>query len=78
MAFSQNSFSNFIPTNQLAKPLHIQRLEKSLDMKPFMIFAQNVLSQPLTDDTDSSDSEKFSTTAQKHFHGVATSREGKK
>lgn len=67
-----SSFLNIIPSNQLAKPLNIQRLEKYLDMKPFMTFAQNTLSQPLTDSDTSSDS----TIAQRHFHGVQTSREG--
>ncbi|XP_021709328.1 putative DNA helicase Ino80 [Aedes aegypti] len=45
---------------QMAKPLHIQRLEAALDMRPFMLYAKKMLSKSLTssedeDDDDSSD-----------------------
>lgn len=36
-----------------AQPLHIQRLEASLDMGPFMNYAQNLLLRPLTSSEDS-------------------------
>lgn len=41
----------------IAQPLHIQRLEASLDMGPFMNYAQNMLLRPLTssEDSDSDD-----------------------
>ncbi|GAB0098739.1 Chromatin-remodeling ATPase INO80 [Sergentomyia squamirostris] len=37
----------------LAKPLHIQRLEAALDMGPFLAYAQDFLSQPLTSSDES-------------------------
>lgn len=39
----------------MAKPLDLQRLESSLNIEPFMTYAQEILSQPLTssDDSDS-------------------------
>lgn len=74
---SQNQFLNVIPPNQLAKPLHIQRLEQSLEMGPFMQFSQHALSQPLTNFFDSSNSENSEGEADKSFLGFGTTKEGK-
>uniref|UniRef100_W8APB8 Chromatin-remodeling ATPase INO80 n=1 Tax=Ceratitis capitata TaxID=7213 RepID=W8APB8_CERCA len=42
-------------TNQrtIAEPLHIQRLEAALNMKPFMEYARQILSKPLSSGDDS-------------------------
>lgn len=47
------------PSNQMAQPLHIQRLEAALDMRPFMQQAREVLSRPLTspEETEVEDSQ---------------------
>ncbi|XP_055921969.1 chromatin-remodeling ATPase INO80 [Eupeodes corollae] len=45
-------------SKKFAKPLHLQRLEASLDMGPFMAFAHKMLSQPLaSSDSDTDDEE---------------------
>lgn len=48
------------PTNQqrIAEPLHIQRLEAALNMRPFMEHARKVLSQPLSSGDDSNATEE--------------------
>lgn len=45
-------------SRQMAEPLHLQRLEAALDMRPFMNYARNVLAMPLTspDETEAEDS----------------------
>ncbi|XP_055594739.1 chromatin-remodeling ATPase INO80 [Uranotaenia lowii] len=40
---------------KMAKPLHIQRLEAALDMRPFMAYAREMLSKPLTSSEDEDD-----------------------
>lgn len=37
----------------MAKPLDLQRLESSLNIEPFMNYAQEILSQPLSSSEDS-------------------------
>lgn len=63
----------------LANPLHIQRLETSLDMGPFMTYAHKVLSHPLTstEDSDSEDeSSELPGPGDKYIHGALTSKKG--
>lgn len=49
-----NSFGpNLCHGQSLAKPLYIQRLEASLNIEPFMAYAQEILSHPLSSDDDS-------------------------
>lgn len=57
-----------------AQPLHIQRLEASLDMGPFINYAQNVMLRPLTssDDSDSEDGN-----IDLGVNGYSTSQSGK-
>lgn len=43
-------------TQPMAKPLDLQRLESSLNIEPFMTYAQEIVSQPLSS-SDDSDSE---------------------
>ncbi|XP_011184936.1 chromatin-remodeling ATPase INO80 isoform X2 [Zeugodacus cucurbitae] len=42
---------------RIAEPLHIQRLEAALNMRPFMEYARKVLSQPLSSGDDSNATE---------------------
>ncbi|TMW54018.1 hypothetical protein DOY81_000886 [Sarcophaga bullata] len=53
----QNGASSSAPM-QMAEPLHLQRLEAALDMRPFMHYARDILSHPLTspEDTEVDDS----------------------
>lgn len=70
--------SGFLPGQSLAKPLHLQRLESSLDMRPFMNYAQSVLSQRLTS-SESSDSDSDNETVNpgdKYYNGIKTSKIG--
>lgn len=42
--------SEVIPQQRkLAKPLHIQQIENALDMRPFMRYARDILSRPLSE-----------------------------
>ncbi|XP_037942615.1 chromatin-remodeling ATPase INO80-like [Teleopsis dalmanni] len=42
-------------TVAMAKPLHLQRLERALDMKPFMKYAREILAKPLSSEDDSAE-----------------------
>lgn len=44
---------------KVAKPLHLQQLENALDMRPFMRYARDILSRPLSEseDNDGADEE---------------------
>ncbi|XP_059621349.1 chromatin-remodeling ATPase INO80 [Phlebotomus argentipes] len=58
----------------LAKPLHLQRLEAALDMGPFMAYAQDFLSRPLTS-SDESEVEGEVPGQSGRIPGVVTSKE---
>lgn len=63
----------------LANPLHIQRLETSLDMGPFMTYAHKVLSHPLTSTEDSESDDESSELpgpGDKYIQGALTSKKG--
>lgn len=73
---------------QMAKPLHIQRLEAALDMRPFMLYAKKMLSKSLTssedeDDDDSSDDSDSDSSSgnirnyRKLAYGLKVSKQGK-
>lgn len=63
---------------KLAEPLHIQRLESALDMRPFMTYAQAMLSRPLTssDDSDSDVNAEVICPGDKAINGIVVSRNG--
>lgn len=51
-------------SQSMAKSLDIQRLESSLNMEPFLTYAQDILSQPLSSSEDSDsdiDSDMYAT-----------------
>lgn len=61
-----------------AEPLHIQRLEACLDLGPFMKYAQEILSRPLTsDDSDSDVNPEILGPGDRVMNGVISSRSGK-
>lgn len=64
--------------HRLAQPLHIQRLEASLDMGPFMAYAQNLLLRPLTssEDSDSDLNAEILSPDDKLMNGVVVSKRG--
>lgn len=66
--------------NELAKPLHIQRLEAALDIGPFMSYMNKVLRKDNSSDSDTgSDShltEEEMCQGDKIIHGVVTTKEG--
>lgn len=68
-------------SKKFAKPLHLQRLEASLDMGPFMAFAHKMLSQPLaSSDSDTDDEEHENDGVRRaggRFKGINGSKEGK-
>lgn len=62
---------------RLSQPLHIQRLEASLDMGPFMSYAQNLLVRPLTSSEDSdSENADILSPDDKLMNGVVVSKRG--
>lgn len=62
----------------MAKPLYIQRLEASLNVDPFMAYAQEILSQPLSssEDSDSDVNTDILTADEKTMNGIITSKCG--
>lgn len=70
----QNSFQ------KSAEPLHIQRLEACLDLGPFMKYAQEILSRPLTssDDSDSDVNPDMLGPGDRVMNGVVSSQSGRK
>ena len=75
---------------QMAKPLHIQRLEAALDMRPFLSYAKKMLSKSLTssedeDDDDSSDDSDSDSSSngnirnyRKLAYGLKVSKQGRR
>lgn len=63
---------------RLAQPLHIQRLEASLDMGPFMSYAQTLLLRPLTssEDSDSDLNVDMLSPDDKLMNGVVVTKRG--
>lgn len=63
----------------MAKPLYIQRLEASLNIEPFMTYAQEMLAQPLTssEDSDSDVNTNILAPDEKITNGIVTSKCGK-
>lgn len=73
VTMKQNSFQK-----SAAEPLHIQRLEASLDIGPFMKYAQEILSRPLTssDDSDSDVNTEILGPGERLMNGVVSSQSG--
>lgn len=67
----QNHFS-------LAKPLNIQRLEASLDLRPYLTYAQDLLARPLSssEESDFDDDTETSTPGDRILNGIFTSKCG--
>lgn len=72
---------NFFPQRgqTLAKPLSIQRLEASLDINPFVSYAEEILSRPLSsgEDSDSDINTELLAPGDKVVNGIVTSKFGK-
>lgn len=62
----------------MAKPLYIQRLEASLNIEPFMAYAQEILSQPLSssEESDSDVNTDILAPDEKIMNGIVTSKCG--
>ena len=62
----------------MAKPLYIQRLEASLNIEPFMTYAQEILSQPLSssEESDSDVNTDILAPDEKIMNGIVTSKCG--
>lgn len=63
----------------MAKPIYIQRLEASLNIEPFMSYAQEILAQPLTssEDSDSDVNTDILAPDEKIMNGIVTSKCGR-
>lgn len=72
ITMNQNTFQ------KSAEPLHIQRLEACLDLGPFMKYAQEILSRPLTssDDSDSDVNPEILGPGDRVMNGVVSSQSG--
>ncbi|XP_030374870.1 chromatin-remodeling ATPase INO80 [Scaptodrosophila lebanonensis] len=55
--------ANNVKSRQMAAPLHIQRLEAALNMRPFMAMAREVLKQPLSSAEEEEEPERIPTEA---------------
>lgn len=62
----------------IAKPLYIQRLEASLNIEPFMAYAQEILSHPLSssEESDSDVNTDILAPDEKIMNGIVTSKCG--
>lgn len=62
----------------MAKPLYIQRLESSLNVEPFMAYAQDILAQPLSssEDSDSDVNTDILAPDEKIMNGIVTTKCG--
>ncbi|XP_055326656.1 chromatin-remodeling ATPase INO80 isoform X2 [Sitodiplosis mosellana] len=60
----------------MAKPLYIQRLEASLNIEPFMTYAQEILAQPLSssEESDSDVNTDILAPDEKIMNGIVTSK----
>lgn len=78
MAESNSTIAHTL-SKKYVQPLHIQRLEASLDMGPFMSYAQNMLLRPLTssDDSDSDINAELLSPGEKIVNGIVASKAGK-
>lgn len=76
----QNGAGSSSHLPQMAEPLHIQRLEAALDMRPFMSYARDVLSRPLSspDDTEGEDSQGEETDDVEKLPGEVKRKKSKK
>ncbi|XP_037038168.1 chromatin-remodeling ATPase INO80 isoform X2 [Bradysia coprophila] len=74
ITMNQNTFQ------KSAEPLHIQRLEACLDLGPFMKYAQDILSRPLTssDDSDSDVNPEILGPGDRVMNGVVSSQSGRR
>lgn len=63
---------------EMAKPLHIQRLEAALNVGPFMQYAQNIISRPLSssEDSDSEENEEQLEAGYRNANGIVSSKRG--
>lgn len=64
---------------KMAKPLYMQRLESSLNIDPFITYAQDILAQPLSssEDSDSDVNTDALAADEKILNGIVTSKCGK-
>lgn len=81
MAEKPNAGLRASKKNELAKPLHIQRLEAALDIGPFMSYMNKVLGKDNSSDSDTTGSDSHLTEEEmcqgdKIIHGVVTTKEG--
>lgn len=72
-----NSFG-FNAHQTVAKPLYIQRLESSLNIDPFISYAQEILSHPLSssEDSDSDVNTDILAPDEKILNGIITTKCG--
>ncbi|XP_059218024.1 LOW QUALITY PROTEIN: chromatin-remodeling ATPase INO80 [Stomoxys calcitrans] len=66
------------PSSRMAEPLHIQRLEAALDMRPFMQHARDVMSRPLTSPEETEVDDSQAEESYDDESGVATGTKKKK
>lgn len=76
---SNSAGYNLNHDHNVAKPLHLQRLEASLNIEPFMVYAQEILSHPLTssEESDSDMNTDCLAPDEKISNGIVTSKCGK-
>lgn len=67
--------------HEVARPIHLQRLEAALDIRPFVNQVENILNSDdgscSEDDSDSNILEKEMSRGDKLMHGILTTKQGK-
>lgn len=66
--------------HEVARPIHMQRLEAALDIRPFVNQVENILNSDGGSDSEDSDAKGFEnelTKGDRILHGIVTTKQGK-
>ena len=61
-----------VANQNMAEPLDLQRLHLLLDMKPFMSYAQSILSKPIDESETENDTEDENAPRDSHYGAIST------
>ena len=66
-----------VANQNMAEPLDLQRLNLLLDMKPFMAYAQSILSKPIDESETENDTEDENAPQRASHYGAVCTKDGK-
>lgn len=65
-----------VANQNMAEPLDLQRLQLLLDMKPFMSYAQNILSKSIDESETENDTEEENAPQRASQYGAICTKDG--